>query len=189
MDDEILIPDTITDDTSNAGTYTYEYPIIDQSNQEITDPDLTLGYLKKEYFTVHHESVPEVWHYKVISFDFSDGEKYIVESENDPHVEVVDLNRGIFNYVQLEGEKFRIVTGQTVTTVVDSPLVEAWDETKIFYRYVLYTEKELADRDFLANGPALLAEAQETIDDLLLVIANLLGGNEAEEEEEPQPEE
>ena len=187
MDDEILTPDTITDDMSNAGTYTYEYPIIDQSNQEITDPDLTLGYLKKEYFTVHHESVPEVWHYKVISFNFSDGEKYIVESENDPHVEVVDLDRGIFNYVQLEGEKPRIVTGQTVTTVVDSPLVEAWDETKIFYRYVLYTEKELADRDFLANGPTLLAEAQETIDDLLLVIADLLGGNEAEDE--PQPEE
>lgn len=187
MDEEIYAPETITDDTSDLGTFTYEYPIIDQSNQEITDPDLTLGYLKKEYFTIHHESVPEVWHYKVVSFDFSNGEKYIVESESDPHIQIIDFKKGIFSYVPAEGEESKIVTGQTITSVVDSPLIEAWDETKIFYRYVLYTEKELADREFLANGPALLAEAQETIDDLLLVLADLLGGADEEpEEEEPE---
>ena len=59
-------------------------------------------------------------------------------------------------------------------------MVPAWDETITYYRYILYTEKELSDRKFLAEGPALLAEAQGTIEDLLLVIADLVGGEEEE---------
>ena len=174
MDEELFTDDIVRE----PGSFNYEYPILDQSNEEITDPDLTLGYLKKEYFTIHHESIPEKWHYKVTSFDFANGEVYTVEGENDPHVEIVDAQKGIFNYLPVEGESERIVTGQTIVAIVDEPFVAAWDETKIFYRYVLYTEKELADRKFLANGPGLLANAQETIDDLLLVIADLLGGAE-----------
>ena len=71
-------------------------------------------------------------------------------------------------------------------------------------RYILYTEEELAKRDFLNKGPKRLktletdttdlltvvadlagsdieerfTETQETVDELLLVIADLLGGNE-----------
>ena len=65
MDEEIL--NEITEDSG----FSYEYPIIDQNNEEILNPDLDLGYLRKEIFTVHHPSVPEEWHYKVVSFDFS----------------------------------------------------------------------------------------------------------------------
>lgn len=168
--------------------FSYEYPIYDQTNQEITDPDLTLGYLKKEYFTTHHESVPERWHYKVVSFDFSTGEIYVPTSETDSHIRVIDAQKGIFEYINLDGEEEKVVTGQTITAIQDSPLIPAWDETITFYRYVLYTEKELADREFINNGPALLAEAQETIEDLLLTIAELIGGIEEDEEEiEPEP--
>lgn len=172
MDEEILI------NSETIPRHIYEYTILDQSNQEIENPDLTLGYLKKEYFTVHHESVPEKWHYQITSFDFSDGEIYTVESQSDPHVQIVDSKRGIFNYVPLEGEEKRIVTGQTISAVIDQQMAPAWDETKTFYRYVLYSEKELAEKDFLVNGPKSLADAQETIDELLLVIADLLGGEE-----------
>lgn len=162
----------------------YSYPIYDQSNQLITDPDLTLGYLKKEYFTTYHEAIPEKWHYEVILFEFANGEQYKPTSNADPHVNIVDAQKGIFSYVNLDGEEERIVTGQTITPVEDSPYVPGWEETNTIYRYVLYTEKELADREFLTNGPTLLAEAQETIDDLLLVIADLLGGGEEEPVEE-----
>jgi hypothetical protein len=86
--------------------------------------------------------------------------------------------------VNLDGEEEQTVTGQTIAPVEDSPYVPGWEETNTIYRYVLYTEKELADREFLANGPALLAEARETIDDLLLVIADLLGGEDEELTEE-----
>lgn len=168
MDEEVLL------------STSYRYPILDESNNEITNPDLNLGYLKEEHFTIHHESIPEKWHYKVISFTFSNGEVYNVTSENDPRVKVIDAKKGIFSYKKAEGEEDLIVVGQTITTVVDEPMIPAWEETKTFYRYILYTEKELADREFLANGPQLLAEAQETIDDLLLVLADLLGGSDEE---------
>ena len=166
--------------------FSYEYPIFDQTNQEITEPDLDLGYLRKETFTVHHETVPERWHYKVVSFDFSNGEIYVPSSENDPHVTVIDAQKGIFEYHDLEGEEKHVVVGQTITSIVDQREVPAWDESKTFYRYVLYTEKELADKEFLTNGPAMLAEAQETIEDLLLTIAELIaGGDEEIPEDEP----
>ena len=169
----------IEEEISNAG-FAYEYPIIDQNNQEITNPDLELGYLRKEIFKVHHESVPETWHYKVVSFDFSNGEIYVPESENDPHIKIIDAQKGIFEYVNLDGEEKHTVTGQTITAIVDQNFIPAYDEETIFYRYVLYTEKELADREFMANGPAMLAEAQETIEDLLLMLAELVGGEEEE---------
>jgi hypothetical protein len=50
--DRPVIPD-------DEEVFGYSYPIYDQSNQLITDPDLTLGYLKKEYFTTYHEAIPE----------------------------------------------------------------------------------------------------------------------------------
>lgn len=173
----------------------YEYPIFDQSNNIITEPDLTLGYLRKEYFTVHHGSIPEHWHYKVVSFKFSNGEKYIVENENDPHIEVIDSQEGIFKYKNLEGEEKQTVVSQTIAPVQDTPFTPAWDETKTIYRYVLYTTEELAQKNFVEAGPALLNEAQQTIqslmstvqeaqatiDDLLLVLADLIGVEDSEE--------
>lgn len=174
----------------------YEYPILDESNHEIIDPDLDLGYLKKEYFTIHHESTPEQWHYKVVSFEFTNGEIYKVESEDDPHVEIIDAKKGTFKYKKLEGESDRVVIGQTIAPIQDSPLIPAWDETQTIYRYILYSPQELIQKDFMENGPSLLIEtqrtinnllttideAQETIDDLLLIIAELLGGADEESE-------
>ena len=172
---------TLVTEENTQGTFSYEYPIIDQNNQEIIEPDLTLGYLRKENFTVHHETQPEKWHYKVDFFNFSDGEIYTPTSENDPHIKVIDNQKGIFEYINLDGEEEKIVTGQTISSIIDEKEIPAYDEEKIFYRYVLYTEKELADKEFLANGPQLIAEAQETIDDLLLILAELLGGEDTEE--------
>lgn len=164
-------------ETETTG-FSYEYPIIDQNNEEITDPDLSLGYLRKEIFTVHHETVPERWHYKVVSFDFSNGEIYVPESENDPHIRVIDAQKGIFEYINLDGEEPHTVVGQTITAIVDQREIPAYDEQTTFYRYVLYTEKELADIAFMADGPRQLAEAQETIEDLLLMLAELVGSEE-----------
>lgn len=166
---------------SNEGVIQYEYPIFDQTNEEITNPDLTKGYLRKEYFTTHIPMIPERWHYIVKSFEFSTGEIYRVTSQNDSHIKIIDAEKGIFEYQNLEGEEEKTVVGQNIVAVIDQPMIPARDEEHIFYRYVLFTEKELADREFLTNGPALLAEAQETIEDLLLTIAELIGGIDDEE--------
>ena len=176
MDEEIL-EEIASEETTG---FSYEYPIIDQNNEEVTDPDLSIGYLRKELFTTHHPSIPERWHYKVVSFDFSNGEIYVPESEQDSHIRVIDAQKGIFEYVNLDGEEPHTVVGQTITSVIDQVAIPAWDEQVTFYRYVLYTEKELADKDFIDNGPTLLAQAQETIEDLLLMLAELVGGEEEE---------
>ncbi len=175
--EEVISEEVNEEPTSNYG-YGYSYPIYDQSNNLITDPDLEIGYLKKEYFTIHHESIPEKWHYEVTIFDFADGSNYKPTSNADPHVKVIDDQKGIFEYVQVEGEEERVIVGQTISPVFDHALIPAWDETTTIFRYVLYTEKELTEKEFLANGPALLTEAQETIEELLLVIADLLGGSD-----------
>jgi hypothetical protein len=189
MDEEILESNNGEEEIIEEDGFSYEYPIFDQTNQEITNPDLTKGYLRKEYFTVHRPAVPEVWHYQVVSFEFNDGEIYTVKSQTDPHIKIIDAEKGIFEYQNLAGEKPRIVVSQVITTIVDQPMIPAYDNTETFYRYVLYTEKELADKDFLENGPAMLSEAQTTIEDLLLLIAELVGGNEeSDEEEEPSEE-
>ena len=162
----------------SVGVFTYEYPIFDETNTEITNPDLELGYLKQEHFTIHHNMIPEQWHYEVVQFEFADGEIYIPTGPTDPHIQIVDSIAGIFKYQSLEDEQERVVTGQTISPVIDHEALPAYDEDRIQYRYILYTEKELADRKFLAEGPGLLAEAQGTIEDLLLVIADLVGGGE-----------
>lgn len=169
MDEELL---------TDSNSFSYKYPIYDETNQEITEPDLTLGYLKKETFTTHHDMVPEVWHYEVISFEFTNGEVYAPSGLDDPHIEIVDAKKGIFKYVNLPEEESKVVAGQTISPQLDSPMIPAWDETNTIYRYVLYTEKELADKEFLENGPQRLLEAQQTIEDLILVIADLIGAEE-----------
>ena len=176
--DEDYIDFTTNDDPIEESGFSYEYPIYDQTNQEITDPDLDLGYLRKEFFTIHHPMVPEIWHYKVVSFEFSNGEIYVPESENDPHIRTIDAQKGIFEYLNLDGEEQHTVIGQTITAVIDQREIPAYEEKKIQYRYILFTEKELADRDFIKNGPQLLVEAQETIEDLLLMLAELVGSEE-----------
>jgi len=173
MDEESLVIEESTG-------FSYEYPIIDQNNQEISNPDLNLGYLRKEKFIVHHPSVPEKWHYKVISFNFANGEIYVPESEDDPHIRTIDAQKGIFEYLNLDGEEKQVITGQSITSVIDQSAKPAYDEETIFYRYILYTDQELADKEFITNGPAKLAEAQETIEDLLLMLAELVGGEEEE---------
>lgn len=164
----------------NSGEFVYDYPIFDETNNEITDPDLELGYLQKESFTKHHEMIPEKWHYEIVEFEFTNGEKYYPTNLSDPHVLTIDDQKGVFKYQNLEGELEKVVCGQKIKPVIDNPTQEAWDETVTYYRYVLYSEKELSDREFLANGPTRLAEAQATIEDLLLVIADLVGGEEVE---------
>lgn len=40
----------------------YEYVILDENDEIIIDPDLTLGYLKKEKIIHHIDAIPAVTH-------------------------------------------------------------------------------------------------------------------------------
>lgn len=88
---------------------------LDVDGNEITDPDLTLGYLKDDkVFVKHHEEIPERLPVKEIDY-------------KNP---IVEHNNG-----------GKIV--QVVTVSEYQPHVEAWDEYEDVKRYILYTTEEL----------------------------------------------
>ena len=101
--------------------------IIDSNGVEIANPDLTLGYLKPETQTIHHDAVAgveEVSHYETETLP--DGTPAI--------------------YYDADGRE----KGRDVRKVVDVPGVDpqpAWDEEVPVQRYIRYTAEELAAQE------------------------------------------
>ena len=149
--------------------------IIDSNGVEIASPDLTLGYLKPETQTIHHDAVAgaeEVSHYETETLP--DGTPAI--------------------YYDADGcEK-----GRDVRKVVDVPGVEAkdaWDEEEQVQVYHLYTAEELAaqaeakkeaeeaaaaeakKKAELEAVPGRMDALEAANDDLVLMMADLIGGS------------
>lgn len=185
--------------------------ILDVNDNELQEEeaDLELGHLDPDQvFVAHHDAVeyePREWHYWPQTYYFEDETRYSVPDEDDPHVLVKDLDKCLFSWNNLEGEEEKEVRGIDVIeieTKAEVPAVEAYDEYEDILRYILYTEEELEEiaaeelrkqkeADLLANGydqlvelEAVAEETTETIDDLVLLVADIIGGAEEEEEEE-----
>lgn len=187
--------------------------ILNEEGVEINpeDVDLSLGYLKEEEIVV--DSHEEQHHYSVGNFYFKDNTSYHVESENDPHLEVIDAETGIFKYVPQEGEEEKEIRGMDIILIIDQ---EAGVDTEIIQRYILYTEEELIQRSLperMDNAEETLQETSEevenlvqnelptrmeeaenaiqetgmNVEDLILLFAEVLGGEEIPEEEEEEP--
>lgn len=168
--------------------------ILNEKDVEIQeeDVDTTKGYLKpdkvfKEH-VAHQDAKPEIKHYEVTTFYFEDGTKLDVENNEDPHVKVIDDQAGIFDYINSDGEE-KQMRGADIKSVVDqeeTKEVEEHDEYEDIQRYVLYTEKELAEQkkqqedaekqqDFLVNGPDKLDANTSSIEDLTVMISEMVG--------------
>lgn len=131
--------------------------IIDSNGVEITNPDLTLGYLKQETQTVHHDAVTgveEVSHYETETLP--DGTPAI--------------------YYDADGRE----KGRDVRKVVDVPGVDpqpAWDEEVPVMRYIRYTAEELAAQEKArkeAEEKAQLPTAEERLAALEAAMLDLL---------------
>lgn len=99
--------------------------IFDVNNIEIESPDLDKGYLKEDSLFVTHHEAVEA-----------------VEEEG--HWEVI--------------AEYPETGGQDVEWIVDVPAVvakEAWDEYEDIYRYIEYTEEELAEIEAEKNKPTI----------------------------------
>lgn len=181
----------------------FQYKILDENNNEISNPDLTLGHLEKEIITTYHEMIPEKGHYYVSYIELNTGESFFLK-EGDSRIEIINQNTGAFKYLPIEEDPSIQIKGASIKYVIDQQKIEAYTTEETIYRYILYTEKELADNAFLKEGPERInilesdtedlftvvadlagsdiedrvAENQETLDDLLLVVADLLGGTE-----------
>lgn len=131
--------------------------IIDSNGVEIASPDLTLGYLKPETQTIHHDAVAGV--------------------EEVSHYETETLPDGIpAIYYDADGRE----KGRDVRKVVDVPGVEgkeAWDEEVTVQRYILYTPEELAEQKKArkeAEEKAQLPTAEERLAALEAAMLDLL---------------
>lgn len=163
--------------------------ILDEQDNEITleDVDLTLGYLREETIIIANH--PKITHYEIGCFYFDDDSKYIPYGEDDPHVEVVDRSRNVYRYIPQEGEESHEVKGMDIKLVVDQ---EAYTERETIQRYLLYTEDEIVQHTLpkrVSEIEQTLEENNLTIEDLILLMAEVLGGAEEEIPEEDIPEE
>lgn len=159
-----------------------------------SDVDTTKGYLKfDKKFITHYDEQPEVIehkHYEVERFVFEDGSQMLIESNEDPHVKVIDDQAGIFEYVD-QGED-NVYHGAEIKSVIDQEHVEhkdAYDEYEDIQRYVLYTEAELKERKemeekqarqaaFMENGPGQVESNTTSIGDLTIVLSEIVAGSD-----------
>ncbi len=129
--------------------------ILDELGNEVTNPDLTLGYLKNDVEKIHHDLTPEVIgvppkvHYEVIA-EYPNGGKDVKE--------VVDV----------EG-------------VYPQPEIPAYDEEISIQKYILYTEEELKalatkkeELEKLQSQPTVEQRLKATEDALMNI---MIGGN------------
>ena len=129
--------------------------ILNELGIEVTNPDLTLGYLKDDTEKVHHDAIPAIQgippkvHYEVIA-EYPNGGKDVKE--------VVDEDG-------IEGHEE----------------IPAWDEETYIQRYVLYSETELkkiaddkAEQERLASLPSVESRLKATEDALMNI---MIGGN------------
>ena len=181
--------------------------ILDIEGNELQEDSLDFekGYLEGEdVFVKHHDEIPEQereFHYKVVAFRFEDGTSLIIENEDDPHIEKIDIYKGIFRYKSLEGEEEKVASNIEIEEVEDKPYIpgkKAWDEYEEIGRYHLYTQEELdwkkqererweRTKEFMETGLNRIEQSEEniqetssTVDDLVLVMADLFGGEEEE---------
>ena len=128
--------------------------ILNELGVEVTDPDLTLGYLKDDTEKVHHDEVqavqgiPPKVHYEVIA-EYPNGGKDVKEIIDEEGVEGHDL-------------------------------IPAWDEEVDIKKYILYTEDELkqnaidkAEKERLASLPTI-EDRLKAAEDALMIM--MLGG-------------
>lgn len=172
-----------------------ETKILDVNDNEITmdDVDLEIGYLQHDrLLKEHHEAIEfqeEQWHYAVTCFYFEDGSSMTIDSEDDPHIDRIDADNGVFGFIpQDEGEEQLAVKGIDLKQAVDKEQVdakEAWDEYEDIQRYILYTQEELdakrereekqaKQEEFIGTGPDRLNSVEEDVGDLSIILSEAM---------------
>lgn len=163
----------------------------DLDNNEIDESqiDYDLGHVTvEERVIATHEAIeaePAEFSFIVKTFYFEDGTSYDVQSQDDPHIDFIDPDNGVFGYID-QGED-KVLRGIDLETIIEKEAVEAqeaWEEKEEFYRYIPFTEEEIAVRKeaqekavqqaaFLQTGPERLANTESTVSDLGVDVGDL----------------
>lgn len=156
--------------------------------------DLEKGFTRTEdRVKEHHDAIPykeaEGHTYPGIYY-FSDHTSYSTTGEDDPHI--LKINDTHWDYKNIDDNEDKTVFGIDLIYVEDEPEQEAkpeWDEFETVVIYHAYTDEELQniqsakakqesmDAFFNDNsGPNRLDNAETTIDDLILTMADMIAG-------------
>lgn len=163
--------------------------------ERIQKYDLQKGYLKQivSYKEIENSRIirPRDIHYYIKTFYFTDGTHYNTINENDPHIGLIDEYHGSAQYVPQEGEPEKTVFASDWELIEDEPYtgpLPIWDTRCVDEIYILYTQEELnQQKDFeelRKTGMGQIRNLNDSIDDLVLTMADILGGEDIEEFEE-----
>ena len=157
--------------------------IIDIDGNELSpeDVDLSVGYLREEELLI--AEIQEQTHKFVSMFYFDDHTRYKVQSEEDPHVKVISASLGYFDYIPDEGET-RKMRGMDIIHIVDVPASKQYETV---LRYLFYTEEELIQHQLperMDTAEEAIEETGTNVEDLILLLAEVLGGDSEDWPEE-----
>lgn len=169
--------------------------VYNEYGEIIQNYDLEKGYLKEiTYYKETQNSRiirPRSIHYYIKTFYFDDGTRYETIDENDPHIGLIDEYHGSVQYVPQEGELEKTVFATDWELIEDEPYTGTeppWDIKCTAEIYILYTQEELnQQKDFQElkeTGMGQIRNLNDSVDDLVLTMADILGGEDIEEFEE-----
>lgn len=136
--------------------------IIDSNGVEIANPDLTLGYLKQETQTIHHdavEGVEEVSHYETIA-EYPNGGKDVKKVVDVPGVAAQDAYDE-----EVEVQRYVLYTAEELAAQAEAK--------KKAEEAAAAEAKKKAE---LETVPGRMDALEAANDDLVLMMADLIGG-------------
>lgn len=143
----------------------------------------------------YHEGTPEqlpIYHYEAVKVYFSDGTSKEILSQDDTNLKVIDAQQGIFEYkLENESEDFYVVNFDVVQ-IEDSPYIPptmGWYDYESYMIYHPYTPEQKASIEhdkqrqknldvLMEEGLERIQESEMNIEDLILIIADIAGGEE-----------
>lgn len=166
--------------------------VYNEYGELIQNYDLETGYLKEvtRYMESENSRIvrPRAIHYHIKTFYFNDGTQYNTIDENDPHIGIIDERHGFAEYVPQEGESEKTVFATDWELIEDEPYVGTlppWDVKCTDTIYISYSEEELAQQtdfeELKQNGMGQIRDLSESVEDLVLIMADILGGEDLEE--------
>ena len=148
--------------------------ILDINNNELQEKEINfnLGYLVPD--KIYAEETPPripISYYSVDCFYFEDGTSLKIEDPADPHIIVIDRDKGIFDYKNLDGED-KVLRGVDICKVQeDDKIPEKYEEIQ---RYIPYTKEELIEQQKIRNEEEFLQTGIYKMNDILCLLEDVV---------------
>lgn len=157
--------------------------IFNENDELVEDPDQNLGYIEKQIIPVTHQYIVDesaVTHLEVIA-------EYPETGGKDVDVVIDVPERGHWETRDKNGKLIQEFDGDLTGFPHDVITEDAWE----YGLYILYTEEELAQRqeeydqileetekreEFMNKGPDQISELENTQEDMILLLADIVGG-------------